>query len=141
MSATLTWNVLLIEDNPGDANLVFSCTRDYDHVELFHAPDALLGSRFLHRHSPFEEVALPDLVLLDLGLPIFSGFDVLRGMRESPALTTVPVVVLTSSTLASDRERCLELGAADYVLKPCEWSTWQSTMARILRRHLRGFAS
>lgn len=140
MPATLTWNVLLIEDNPGDANLVFSCTRDFDGVELFHAPDALLGSRFLHRHSPFEDVAIPDLVMLDLGLPIFSGFDVLRGMRESGPLASVPVVVLTSSSLASDRERCLALGASDYVVKPFEWSVWQSTMKRILRRYLKGFS-
>jgi DNA-binding response OmpR family regulator len=140
MSATLTWNVLLIEDNPGDANLVFSCLRDFDGVELFHAPDGALGSCFLHRHSPFEDVAIPDLVLLDLGLPIFSGFDVLRGMRESKSLAKVPVVVLTSSTLVSDRDRCLDLGALDYVIKPIEWGVWQVMMRRILRRYLKGFS-
>lgn len=139
MPATLVWNILLVEDNQGDANLISTCVNDHAGLGLFHAPNALQANRFLHRISPFEDVAVPDLVLLDLGLPILNGFEVLQGMRESPGLAQVPVIVLTSSTYHSDRERALALGASEHLVKPVEWGHWQRTMTRIFRRYLKGF--
>lgn len=139
MTSTRTWNVLLIEDNPGDANLLLICSRDYPGIEIFNAPNALQANRFLHRTAPFDEVAIPDLVLLDLTLPVFNGFDILQGMREVPDLAHVPVVVLTSSISQADKDRALKLGATDYLIKPVEWGRWQTMVSRIFRRHLKGF--
>ncbi|MBI4756160.1 MAG: EAL domain-containing protein [Betaproteobacteria bacterium] len=62
----------------------------------------------------------PDVVLLDLKMPQVSGFDILSRMRDDPALTRVPVVVLTSSTDAATKLRALELGATDFLAKPVD---------------------
>ncbi|MBA3697408.1 MAG: response regulator [Planctomycetes bacterium] len=139
MPAMLAWNVLLVEDNPADANLICLCAGDHARVELFHAPNAFQATQYLARHHPFEDVPVPDLVLLDLMLPGFNGFDVLHALRERAILVQIPVIVLTSSIYASDRDRALALGATEYVIKPVEWGRWQLEISRVFRQHLKGF--
>jgi two-component system phosphate regulon response regulator PhoB len=60
----------------------------------------------------------PDLILLDLNLPDFSGTDVCRQLKADPATQAIPVVMLTARTAESDRIAGFELGADDYVAKP-----------------------
>src|SRR5687768_2445646 len=104
MPSSLTWKVLLIEDSQNDAHFVSLCANDHAGIDLFHAPNPLQGNRFLRRNPPFDEVGIPDLVLLDLCLPVFNGFEVLSGIRATAELTHVPVAVLTSSAHANDRK-------------------------------------
>lgn len=59
----------------------------------------------------------PDIVLLDLILPKMSGFDFLRDIKAMPHLKDIPVVVLSNLDDQTDKERALELGAADYFVK------------------------
>lgn len=139
MHATATWTVLLVEDNPGDANLIRECGRDWSGVNLIHVPNAVQANRLIVRKSPFEDVTPPDLVLLDLRMPIYDGSLVLHAMREGAAHAHTPVIVFTSSRLPSDEARCRELGATDYIWKPADWIDWQTTITRIFRKHLRGF--
>jgi two-component system phosphate regulon response regulator PhoB len=76
----------------------------------------------------------PDLVILDLMLPGFSGYDVLAEMRRRPALVDVPVIVLTARRDESDRVKGLELGADDYVTKPFSPRELTLRVAAVLRR-------
>jgi OmpR family response regulator RpaB len=59
----------------------------------------------------------PDLVLLDLIMPRMQGFEVLRLLREQPAMDGVPIVVLTNLSQDADRERALQQGASGYLIK------------------------
>ena len=61
---------------------------------------------------------LPGLVLLDLNLPYWSGFEVLEWLRQQPHLRRLPVVVFTSSSRADDVARAYDAGANGYVVKP-----------------------
>lgn len=61
---------------------------------------------------------LPDLVLLDLGLPDLSGLDVMRRLRDAPATARIPVVAVTGRDDDADREACQRAGCADYLVKP-----------------------
>jgi CheY-like chemotaxis protein len=140
MQTTATWTVLLVEDNPGDANLVRQCMEPFPGIDLFHVPNAVQANRFLMRKPPFENVPVPDLVLLDLRMPIFDGSSVLEGLIDLPLLDQTAMVVFTSSMLPSDEERCRRLGANDYVNKPVDWQAWQLTIHRILHDHLKRFA-
>jgi len=140
MTPPATWNVLLVEDNPGDVSLVRTCVEIFLGVTLSHVPNAIQASRFITRESPFEDVSAPDLILLDLRMPMFDGSDVLRDMRESALAVKTTVVVLTSSTLPCDELRCRELGATDFVNKPVDWNSWRVTIHRIFRKHLKGFS-
>lgn len=67
-----------------------------------------------------REVDLPDLILLDINMAGLSGFEVLSRLKSDPRLQTIPVVMLTSSELASDVARAYELGANGYITKPSE---------------------
>jgi DNA-binding response OmpR family regulator len=62
--------------------------------------------------------APPDLVILDLNLPVVDGTEVFRLLRARPATAAVPVIMLTARTAESDRVSGLDLGADDYVTKP-----------------------
>jgi len=79
------------------------------------AIDHLAGAR-VNGQGSFQ----PGLVLLDLNLPRRSGLEVLKWIRQDPFWQTLIVVVLTSSTSASDRHQAYSLGANSYVIKPTD---------------------
>ncbi len=76
----------------------------------------------------------PDLLILDLMLPGFSGYDVLTEMRRRPELVDVPVIVLTARRDEADRVKGLELGADDYVTKPFSPRELVLRVSAVLRR-------
>ena len=76
----------------------------------------------------------PDLLVLDLMLPGFSGYDVLQEIRRSAELADVPVVVLTARRDEADRVKGLELGADDYVTKPFSPRELVLRVGAVLRR-------
>ena len=76
----------------------------------------------------------PDLLVLDLMLPNFSGYDVLTEVRRRPELADVPVVVLTARRDEADRIKGLELGADDYVTKPFSPRELVLRVGAVLRR-------
>ena len=85
----------------------------------------LLGERYEILEYPSGEAALermaadaPDLILLDIGLPGLSGFEVLKRLREDPALREVPVVAYTAVGTSVDRGRFLEAGFQELIGKP-----------------------
>lgn len=76
---------------------------------------------YLSGQEPFHDRQahpLPDVVLLDLSMPITNGFDVLDWIRSKADLRGLPVLVLTSSNNETDRERAAGLGASAYLVKP-----------------------
>jgi two-component system alkaline phosphatase synthesis response regulator PhoP len=75
--------------------------------------------------------AKPDLVILDLGLPGMSGFDVTTHLRRS---STIPIIVLTARSEETDRVVGLELGADDYVVKPFSPKELVARVRAVLRR-------
>ena len=62
----------------------------------------------------------PDLVLLDLGLPAGDGFVVLDRLKKAPALSTIPVIVLSARDPVANRDRALQAGARAYFHKPAD---------------------
>lgn len=133
-STVVMRNVLLVDDNDGDASLVRASAEDFTTVTITHMANAGLANRYLFKASPFEDCPTPDLVLLDLRMPALDGSVVLQFMRESPEHRRTPVVVLTTSS--RDRERCRMLGANDYIIKPTEWAEWESTIRGVFRKFL-----
>jgi two-component system CheB/CheR fusion protein len=108
--------ILLIEDNPADAALVEERLRAdglLNHFEWQKSGEDALA--FLDV-APAE--TLPDLVLLDLGLPGMSGHQFLTEIKARPRLCHIRVVVLTFSDLGVDIQQAYELGASAYVTKP-----------------------
>jgi len=60
----------------------------------------------------------PDIILLDVVLPVLNGFDVCKLLREDPATKAIPVIMLTSLSQVGDAEKAFDMGATDYLAKP-----------------------
>ena len=120
-------HVLLVEDNPGEVLLVREAIRRSSiAADVFIAYDGEQALQMLTDSS-----VKADLILLDLSLPNLNGFQILERyrVREGP-----PVVVLTCSSYPLDRERALELGAKDYVVKPLELERFMNVVVQSLQR-------
>ena len=113
--------ILLVEDNPGDARLTREALRDAEldwHLSV--ARDGEEALAFLRREGDHAAAPRPDLVLLDLGLPRMDGRDVLRAMRADPALRAITVVILTASPEHRARLEEEALPAQHILAKPLE---------------------
>lgn len=114
--------ILLIEDNPGDARLTFEALKDGMSMNnVHHITDGEQAMQFLRRQGPYVDAPTPDIVLLDLNLPRKNGREVLQDMKSDPALQSIPVVALTTSSARDDVNACYALGANAYVVKPVEF--------------------
>jgi CheY-like chemotaxis protein len=127
-------NVLLAEDNPGDVLLIREALMAMDaEFELTVKPDGEL--MLLHIDSIDRgENACPDIVLLDLNLPKASGHSLLKRMRSGGLCQRVPVIVVTSSDSAKDRELAERLGASGYFRKALDFEEFM-LLGAVVKRH------
>ena len=111
--------VLLVEDSPGDVRLTREAFKDAKvHINLHVAPDGAEAMDFLNHVGKHSSVPRPDLILLDLNLPKKDGREVLEEIKQSPALKSIPVVILTTSASDADILRSYSLHANCYITKP-----------------------
>src|SRR5918994_6436033 len=120
---TQTGRVLVVEDDPEIADVLRRTLRAEGH-EVRTAGD---GEEALQAAAEF----LPDLVILDLGLPKIDGVEVLRRLRETD---DVPILVVTARSELDDRVEGLDLGADDYLVKPFERTELLARMRAVMRR-------
>lgn len=117
-----TMNILLVEDNPGDAFLIRQmlehCHRP---VQITFCQDGVEAMAYLHHEDIYGNTRQPNLILLDLDLPRKDGWAVLREIKDDMTLRAIPVIILTGSRAEDDLHRsCFSL-ANDFVRKPADW--------------------
>jgi CheY-like chemotaxis protein len=113
--------VLLVEDSPGDVRLTREALHDAKvHVSLHVASDGVEAMSFLNREGAHAHAPRPDLILLDLNLPRKDGREVLKEIKESAALRSIPVVILTTSSSELDVLQSYHLHANCYISKPVD---------------------
>jgi chemotaxis family two-component system response regulator Rcp1 len=113
--------VVLVEDNPADAAMLRIALGQHDvAIEIIHFETGQLAMEYLNVAAPPPVPSRCDLVLLDLNLPLVSGFDILRSIRAAQHLRTLPVIVMSGSSNVDDINRCRELGVDDYIRKPSQ---------------------
>jgi CheY-like chemotaxis protein len=114
-----TIEILLVEDNPGDIRLAQETLKDYKLQNAIHVVrdgvDALL---FLRHQAPYESAPVPDLILLDLNLPLMDGVDVIAEMQKDPGLRNIPVVVLAASPHDRALLKDFDIPTDCFVVKP-----------------------
>lgn len=113
--------ILLVEDSPSDAGLTEEALYEGKVLNnLYHVENGEEALLFLNRQNPYEAVPRPDLILLDLNLPRKDGRDVLAEIKADPALRSIPVVVLTTSSDEKDVHTAYGLNANCYIVKPVD---------------------
>jgi CheY-like chemotaxis protein len=80
------------------------------------------------------ESEAPDLILLDMSLPVIDGWEAARRLKASPATARVPIVALTAHAMAGDREKALAAGCDDYDTKPVDFLNLTTKIDKILSR-------
>jgi CheY-like chemotaxis protein len=107
--------VWIVDDDSDDQFLLAMAFKDITppiHIKQLYDGDELIAS--LEKAAP----SLPKLVLLDLNMSPKNGFDTLREIRNSPKFHNLPVIILTTSSLLSDKDQSQFLGADGFLTKP-----------------------
>lgn len=127
--------ILLVEDNPDDAELALRALKKHNLGNKVHwVKDGAEALDFLFANGPFEErdaAPNPRVVLLDLKLPKVDGLEVLRQLRENEKTKLVPVVVLTSSKEEQDVVESYRLGVNSYIVKPVNFEKFLETVSEL----------
>ena len=124
--------VLLVEDSPGDVRLTREALKDAKvHISLHVAADGIEAMAFLKREGLHAGVPRPDLILLDLNLPKKDGREVLKEIKESAELGSIPVVVLTTSAASEDVMSSYRLHANCYITKPVDFEQFLKVVRSI----------
>lgn len=75
----------------------------------------------------------PDIILMDMGLPVMDGWEATREIKADPQTASIPVIALTAHTTASDRQMAFEAGCDDYDTKPIEMARLLGKIEQLLR--------
>lgn len=106
--------ILLVEDNELNRDMLSRrLKRRGFEVEI--AVDGAQGVEMAHS-------SMPDLILMDMSLPIMDGWEATRQIKANPALAAIPVIALTAHAMAGDQEKAKAAGCDDYDTKPVELS-------------------
>jgi len=118
--------VFIAEDNAVNRELLRELleSRGYTVVEACDGEEAL---RMI-------EQTQPDIVLLDIGMPVLDGFAVVRQLRQNPRLSALPAVAVTAYAMQGDRERILNSGFDGYLSKPINPRSLAEELDRLLRK-------
>ena len=116
--------ILIAEDNPVNRELLRELLemQDYEVFEACNGQEAL----------DMIEQLRPDLLILDLGMPVLDGFGAIRKIRADPAFACLPVLAATAYAMRGDREKTLEAGFDGYVSKPIQPAALKQEIARLL---------
>jgi two-component system cell cycle response regulator DivK len=117
--------LLLIEDNEMNRNML-SRRLQRKGYEVIIAVDGVEGLEMARNESP-------DLILMDMSLPLLDGWEATRKLKSAPETNTIPVLALTAHAITGDREKALDVGCDDYDTKPVEFSRLLGKIQELLK--------
>lgn len=134
MDSTKPVKILLVEDDPGHARLIeknlrrANITNDIIVLDNGQSASDFLFCEGAHSNSRLET---PLLVLLDLNLPIITGHQLLRRMKEDTRTHHIPVIVLTTTEDSREIHKCYELGCNVFITKPVDYDHFTDAVRKI----------
>jgi two-component system, cell cycle response regulator DivK len=108
--AAITKRILLVEDQEDNRQIVrdLLSSTEYDMIEAGNGEEAVAAA----------SKERPDLILMDIQLPLMDGYDATRHIKADPSLCSIPIIAVTSYALSGDEEKALAAGCNDVVSKP-----------------------
>jgi two-component system, cell cycle response regulator DivK len=117
--------ILLVEDNEMNQDML-SRRLQRKGYEVMIADDGAKGVEMAQSWQP-------DLILMDMSLPVLDGWEATRRIKASPDTQTIPVIALTAHAMSGDREKAMEAGCDDYDTKPVELNRLLEKITAILK--------
>jgi two-component system, cell cycle response regulator DivK len=117
--------ILLVEDNEMNGDML-SRRLTRNGYEVCLAVDGQQGTDMALSEQP-------DLILMDMSLPVIDGWEATRRIKANDATRDIPVIALTAHAMAGDREKAMEVGCEDYDTKPIELSRLLDKIAALLK--------
>lgn len=116
--------VLIVEDNENNMYMMRFIINKLGHTVL-EARDGAAGVETARAKRP-------DLILMDIQLPVMDGYSAARKIREEADLANVPIVAVTSYAMIGDREKAISAGCTDYVEKPIDPASFIEVLEKYL---------
>lgn len=133
MNSTSTLKILIVDDDRDDQymlkKIIASLMPDATIAQAYNGDECL---RYLEAHAH----DLPALITMDLNMPLVNGIEATSQIKANPASNHIPLVVLTTSDRASDKEASLAAGANDYAVKPVIYEELQKVIKQIIGKWL-----
>ncbi|HQS89780.1 response regulator [Polaromonas sp.] len=124
--------ILLVEDNEDDVYLTREAFEAASlRVNLHHVNNGEKCLQFLRKQGPYANVPSPDLILLDMHMPVMDGHEVLKEIVKDEKLRHLPVVVLTTSYEAADIQKMYGLRCNSYITKPVDFDNFVKAIGQI----------
>ncbi|HXE65224.1 MAG TPA: response regulator [Bryobacteraceae bacterium] len=116
--------ILVADDKPSSRELIRTLL-EHSGYEILEAGD---GQEALD----IARASAPDLILLDIHMPVLDGYGTVKAMRQDEKLQSLPIVALTASAMHSDRDRALKAGFTAYIAKPVSLKTLRDGIGNLL---------
>jgi two-component system, chemotaxis family, response regulator Rcp1 len=124
--------ILLVEDSPGDAELMVEALQESDlNVRVTGVEDGVEAVRYLRRQGDYRDAPRPDLILLDLHLPRMNGHEVLADIKQDETLRLIPVVLMTAFDTEEAITEAYDRHANCCVRKPSDLDQFAQTVKKI----------
>ena len=125
-------HILLVEDNEGDIVLTLDAFQESKvKTKISVARNGQEALDYLFKRGTFSEAVRPDLVLLDINIPIYNGHEVLKRIKTDEHLKKIPVIMLTTSSNQKDIDLAYENHSNSYVTKPLDMNEFMEAILKI----------
>lgn len=118
--------ILLVEDNELNRDML-SRRLQRRGFEVVNAVNGQEGVEMAHSEAP-------ELILMDISLPIMDGWEATRKIKKSPKMRSTPIIALTAHAMVGDREKSLEAGCDDYDTKPVDFQRLLQKMKILMKK-------
>jgi len=120
--------ILLVEDNEMNRDML-SRRLERKGMQVLLAVDGAQG-------VAIAQSEMPDLILMDMSLPVLDGWSATRQIRSIPAIQAIPIIALTAHAMSGDRDKCLTAGCNDYDTKPIEFTRLLNKIQVLLNQQI-----
>lgn len=120
-----TLKLLTVDDSQSIRSIIKRTFQPYD-LEIIEAENGAEGLSVARQ-------AKPDLILLDLMMPVMDGFETLTELKKDPLLAGIPVIMLSAEASKANVLKVSQLGVRDYIVKPCSEETLIERVSRVIK--------
>lgn len=125
-------HILLVEDNEGDIMLTLDAFEESKlDTKVSVARNGQEALDFLNKKGQFAKAERPDIILLDINIPIFDGLEVLQEIKQDEVLKKIPVIMLTTSSNQKDIDKAYKNHCNSYIKKPLEMEEFMKAILKI----------